>query len=1209
MVYELKPTYISRVEPTYFEDALPDSTAWQADVYRLAAILARQVGAKRLVDVGCGRGEKLMQYAHQFEVTGIDFGNNIDYCRQQHHTGSWISFDLNQSSVTANMFSDSVVICADVIEHLPNPDALIETLRHAAETAKYVLVSTPDRLRVHKKDHDGPPVNIFHIREWSLAELEAWFIAESLPVRWGGWTISNDARPNQVHTTLLVLSHSETIDSLPLTYQPAPQWRKASKSSGSKRLKVWMTPTPSEAGRDTTNAIHQVVCRLDGLLPDYGVELVEHPDNADLRVAHAGQGSNEPVDVAHYHGLYNTAGGHDSGNFFAVNSHVIQNLRTAKAVTAPSEWIADVLRRDMHLSPDVVGWGVNTDEWTPVENPHVYVIWNKARVDAISTPQPMLELAARAHNTLFLTTFGDGTPNVKTIGRQPYEVMKQHVRNAAVYLSSNVETFGIGIIEACASGVPILGFRQGAIADYIEHGVHGFLAEPGDMDGLYEGLIYCLKHRDALGANARELAKQFTWDKVAMKMAAIYQRVLEPHQGAKCSVIIPCHNYGMFVGEAIESVLAQQTKLPFEVIVVLDRCTDNSAEVVARYAKRGVKALVVDNGNLSATRNDGIRTASGEYIACLDADDRLGSPLFLQTLSDALDADRTLGIAFTSIRIMDGDGNLGHLNAWPKGYDFDAQAQRRNQVPSCCLFRKEAWRRAGGFRPYFIYAQDAEFWTTVGAIGYGAKHVVEDGWFQYRLHNKSQSQVHRTGEIAEPDWTEFHPWTKDNQRPFAADGKPPRGSWPVRFYDKPDVSIVIPVGPGHEELLKDALHSVEGQTHRFWECIVVNDTGHWLCGMEGFPWVKIVETYQTGGGAGAARNLGAKQSHAPFLVFLDADDMLKPRFLEATLKAYQRNGRYAYTDWFTQDERGQKQLHPTPEYSFAAIWENPSIHAVTALIPRKWFEVAGGFDETLPAYEDVDFFMKLLTKGYCGVRVPEPLLLYNLHHGKRRAAGEKRKDEFKTLLMKRYSQHMEAKEMCCSDPPKGKPSAAPTPDNADEYRAAYGEMILVQWTWQYAPEGNTLFKGPSTKAPYGQRAKGDTFYVWEKDFVGNPEMFTRVETYLPEVQDTVIPPAPVGVTEGNPVGDDDMNAGLIHSIGRDPETGQPVHLVSDGKAHTDAAPKAEHPADVQIKPNDVHLHNLTKAELREFAGARHINLGKADTKAELIAAIEAHLSK
>lgn len=108
--------------------------------------------------------------------------------------------------------------------------------------------------------------------------------------------------------------------------------------------KVWMTPTPSEASHDTTNAIHQIALQMAKHLPEFGYECVESPAQADLKVSHAGQGSDEQIDVAIYHGLYPTAQGFD-GVYFAINSHVIHNLKTAKQIIAPSNWIADVIRR------------------------------------------------------------------------------------------------------------------------------------------------------------------------------------------------------------------------------------------------------------------------------------------------------------------------------------------------------------------------------------------------------------------------------------------------------------------------------------------------------------------------------------------------------------------------------------------------------------------------------------------------------------------------------------------------------------------------------------------------------------------------------------------------------------------------------------------------------------------------------------------------
>lgn len=534
--YGLPNDYQARLEPEYFNDILTDAHLWQADVYRLAVKLARDNGIKRIVDIGCGRGGKLLPLASEFKIVGIDYGDNIQYLSHIAPAGEWIPVNLVNEVLPAEIFADSVVICADVIEHLVKPDMLIETLRNATEYAPYVLVSTPDRERLYGDTHHSPPDNLAHVREWTLKELIQWFVSEGLPVAWAGWTISFDNQPDRVNTSLLVLSQRRAVIDLPITFQESDWWRNPTPFKGgsdSGALKVWMTPTPSEAGRDITNAINQIVVRVNKYLPEFGVELVEQSDRAHLFAGHAGQGSQGAVDVAHFHGLYPTAQGSDN---YGINREVIKNLKTAYRVTAPSQWIADVIRRDMHIEPAVIGWGVDTDEWTPLEDHANYVIWNKARVDNVSNPQPMLELAARAHDTLFLTTFGQGTPNVKTIGRQPYEVMKNYVRNAAVYLSTNVETFGIGLFEAMSAGVPILAFRQGAQADYVQHGIHGFLAEPGDMDGLYKGLGYCLLHRERLGANARELAKQYTWRRVAEGFAGVYHEVMaikgdvRPHQ-------------------------------------------------------------------------------------------------------------------------------------------------------------------------------------------------------------------------------------------------------------------------------------------------------------------------------------------------------------------------------------------------------------------------------------------------------------------------------------------------------------------------------------------------------------------------------------------------------------------------------------------------------------------------------------------------------
>lgn len=113
---------------------------------------------------------------------------------------------------------------------------------------------------------------------------------------------------------------------------------------------------------------------------------------------------------------------------------------------------------------------------------------------------------------------------------------------------------------------------------------------------------------------------------------------------AGVSIIIPTYNHMHFVGEAIDSALAQTHKR-FEVIVVDDGSTDSTSEVVGRYGSR-VRYIRKENGGLSAARNAGIRAASECNLVFLDADDRLAPTqleLSLRTLADAPDSGLICG--------------------------------------------------------------------------------------------------------------------------------------------------------------------------------------------------------------------------------------------------------------------------------------------------------------------------------------------------------------------------------------------------------------------------------------------------------------------------------------------------------------------------------------------------------------------------------------
>ena len=85
------------------------------------------------------------------------------------------------------------------------------------------------------------------------------------------------------------------------------------------------------------------------------------------------------------------------------------------------------------------------------------------------------------------------------------------------------------------------------------------------------------------------------------------------------SVIIPTFNRGWILKEAVDSVLGQ-TYRNFELIVVDDGSTDNTAQILETYQGR-ITVIRQENAGVSAARNRGIRKASGRLISFLDSDD------------------------------------------------------------------------------------------------------------------------------------------------------------------------------------------------------------------------------------------------------------------------------------------------------------------------------------------------------------------------------------------------------------------------------------------------------------------------------------------------------------------------------------------------------------------------------------------------------------
>lgn len=115
----------------------------------------------------------------------------------------------------------------------------------------------------------------------------------------------------------------------------------------------------------------------------------------------------------------------------------------------------------------------------------------------------------------------------------------------------------------------------------------------------------------------------------------------------RVSVVVPCYNYGRFVTEAVDSILAQ-TFRDYEVIVVDDGSTDNTPEVLRGITDPRVRVLRKENGGCASARNAGRALARGEFLTFLDADD-LWRPTFLERQVAVLDAEPGVSFCFTDM--------------------------------------------------------------------------------------------------------------------------------------------------------------------------------------------------------------------------------------------------------------------------------------------------------------------------------------------------------------------------------------------------------------------------------------------------------------------------------------------------------------------------------------------------------------------------------
>ncbi|HCK32055.1 MAG TPA: hypothetical protein DHW10_00785, partial [Rhodospirillaceae bacterium] len=231
------------------------------------------------------------------------------------------------------------------------------------------------------------------------------------------------------------------------------------------------------------------------------------------------------------------------------------------------------------------------------------------------------------------------------------------------------------------------------------------------------------------------------------------------------SIIIPCHNDARFLREAIESVYAQNTSLPFEIIVIDDGSTDDGSvaentkeildDVRADYPDVRLYRYEESHGPANA-RNLGLSLAQYDYIFPLDADNKLeidpnilgDEGGYMDRAVAKLENDPDTVLVHCQGRLFDGASGRWRLN------DYDEKRiLTRNMIDTHAIYRRKEARVIGGYNIKQPYAEDWDF--AVAMINERIKnnrparvHKVRDPLFCYRIR-KDQNNFSARGNTEE----------------------------------------------------------------------------------------------------------------------------------------------------------------------------------------------------------------------------------------------------------------------------------------------------------------------------------------------------------------------------------------------------------------------------------------------------------------------------
>lgn len=329
-----------------------------------------------------------------------------------------------------------------------------------------------------------------------------------------------------------------------------------------------------------------------------------------------------------------------------------------------------------------------------------------------------------------------------------------------VIVPSIVDNLPYVVMEAMSLGKVVLVSRQGGQREMVEQGVSGFVFDHSVPGSFRRELSTILALSDeevlAIGLRARERVKElYSFEAVgpaklsllnglrplpAGQFPFVYQEKREelPADGVPglLSVVVPYFNMGRYIEECLQSI-RDSTYQPLEILILDDGSTDPfSLEALSKAARLPeVRIVHQKNQGLASARNAGAKAARGEFLAFLDADDRVRETYFEKAIH-ALKKNENVYFIGAWVQYFENSNIL-----WPTYTPQPPYVLVHNPVNSSGLVYKKAAFLAGGLNDKEVDYGLEDYESVINLLHHGYNGVVlPEILFDYRVRSGSMTR-------------------------------------------------------------------------------------------------------------------------------------------------------------------------------------------------------------------------------------------------------------------------------------------------------------------------------------------------------------------------------------------------------------------------------------------------------------------------------------